>query len=60
MEIVKANERVVLTDCEKCSLNKAYDIIDDIYMNCEDEELEPIVQNILTNLAEFLENYIIE
>ena len=60
MEIVKNKEFVRLSDYERCTLEKAMDIICDIYVECENGQLDTITNNILNNLIELLENYITE
>ena len=57
MEIVKANERVVLTECERCLLEKAIDLLDDIFDSVEDSEICRLTDGAANNINDLLDDY---
>lgn len=61
MKIRKSKEILVLTQSEKAILAKAYEILDDIYDECEsDGDLELLSDEARGGIGELLENVEVE
>ena len=58
MKIVHAKERVKVEECERCLLDKAYDFFEEVYQECETEELEGLAKEIRDCLEDFFETFI--
>ena len=57
MKIVKANEKIMLENCENCLLSKASDLLDDIYETAEDSDIYELAQQAKEAIDELLKNH---
>lgn len=57
MKIVKVNEKVILEECEKCTLSKAYDLLDDIYEQAEDSDIYELAEEAKRAIDKLLKDY---
>ena len=61
MKIRKSKETLILTKEEKAILSKAYEILDDIYVECEsDGDLELLSDDAKGSICELLEDAEVE
>ena len=57
MKIIKANENVKVEECERCLLENVYDFFEDVYQECETDELKELAKEIHDDLEDFFETF---
>lgn len=57
MKVVKTKERIELSECEKCLLEKAYDLLDEIFEEAEDSDIYDLADGARDNISELLDKY---
>lgn len=57
MKIVPGKESVKVEECERCLLEKAYDFFEEVYQECETDELESLAKKIRDCLEDFFETF---
>lgn len=57
MKIVQTKERIVLSEGEKILLEKAYDLLDNIFDESDDSDIYNLANGAKNNIGELLDEY---
>lgn len=57
MKIIQTKESVKVEECERSLLEKAYNFFEDVYQECETDELEKLAKEIRDDLEDFVETF---
>ena len=57
MKIIQAEECVKVEKCERDFLFQVYDFFEDVYQECETDELESLAKEIRDDLENFFETF---
>ena len=57
MKIVQSKERIMLSECEKCLLEKAHDLLNNIFEEADDSDIYNLADEATKAIDELLEEY---